>query len=220
MSRLYLLDTTNAVSYENCEFTEALLEGLCDGVKEKIKKTTDVKTRSERVLSYSFLTKILKEIEKDEKKIDIAFDGNGKPFFKNSKTKFSLSHTDGITAVAVSEKNVGVDVELILSERESNIKKVCDRYCADICVDKKTTISEILTYEARNGFCRSNSFEIDLKPFKSDFSRWTELEAALKCEGGGFASIRAIKNEKTGIVCQSVTFEVKKAKYSVSVAEK
>ena len=37
----------------------------------------------------------------------------GKPYFKNHPICFSISHTDGAVAVAVSENNVGVDIERI-----------------------------------------------------------------------------------------------------------
>ncbi len=42
----------------------------------------------------------------------VAFTETGKPFFRDSTIRFSLSHTKGVCAVAVSDRPVGVDIEL------------------------------------------------------------------------------------------------------------
>lgn len=42
---------------------------------------------------------------------EVSFEKNGKPFFEDCPIHFSLSHSGGICAVAVSDRPIGVDVE-------------------------------------------------------------------------------------------------------------
>ena len=44
---------------------------------------------------------------------DVTFTDIGKPYFLNSNFYFSISHSHGLCAVAVADKPVGVDVEII-----------------------------------------------------------------------------------------------------------
>ena len=62
--------------------------------------------------------------------VNVAFTETGKPYFFNSNISFSLSHSKGICAVAISDRQVGVDVEVIkdgynphLIERSLNEKE-------------------------------------------------------------------------------------------------
>lgn len=93
---------------------------------------------------------------------EIAKDGNGKPFFKFLPDfYFNISHTDGLTVIAVSESEVGVDVE--------KLRK------ADLRIAKR----RFLKCEAEY-----------IKSAKSDrrfFEVWTKKEAYLKYKGTGLA---------------------------------
>lgn len=44
---------------------------------------------------------------------DVAFTATGKPFIPDSDFHFSLSHSHGVCAVAVADRPVGVDMEII-----------------------------------------------------------------------------------------------------------
>lgn len=46
----------------------------------------------------------------------VVFSETGKPAFADSELCFSISHTKGLCAVAVSDRPVGVDIELIRSD--------------------------------------------------------------------------------------------------------
>lgn len=63
-------------------------------------------------------------------KLTVAFTDTGKPYFVDSDIHFSLSHSKGVCAVAVSDHPIGVDVEVIkdsynphLIERSLNEKE-------------------------------------------------------------------------------------------------
>ncbi len=44
---------------------------------------------------------------------EVAFEDRGKPFFKNGSVYFSVSHSCGLCAIAVSDQPIGVDVEIV-----------------------------------------------------------------------------------------------------------
>ena len=50
----------------------------------------------------------------------------GKPYFENIDVKFSKSHTDGMVAVAVSDKEVGVDCQTIKNVSPKLVSRVCN----------------------------------------------------------------------------------------------
>lgn len=69
--------------------------------------------------------------------VSISNDGNGKPFISGSSLCISLSHTKGYAAVAVSNKAVGIDIELrkrnalAARERFMNIMEINSNYSFD-----------------------------------------------------------------------------------------
>ena len=52
-------------------------------------------------------------------------DKNGKPYLKNKKGFFSISHSKGLVLVSASDKNIGADIEKIRNVNLNVIKKVC-----------------------------------------------------------------------------------------------
>lgn len=58
----------------------------------------------------------------------VAFKENGKPYFKEERVYFSLSHSRGLCAVAVSDCPVGVDIEIV---KESYNPKMIERSLCD-----------------------------------------------------------------------------------------
>lgn len=88
----------------------------------------------------------------------------GKPYLKNLPFEFNISHTSNAVACAVSQTQVGVDVQKKVSEYESVMRRV---YCEN---------------------------EIDLisnsKNAVDDFTRlWTLKESYVKCIGTGISDI-------------------------------
>ena len=65
-----------------------------------------------KLLEYAF------ERDLGERLEDISFEKNGNGKWTSDKAFFSLSHTDGVVAVAVSRSNVGVDVEAVRRHRD------------------------------------------------------------------------------------------------------
>ena len=91
---------------------------------------------------------------------NIVLGENGKPAFRDSNIKFSISHSGDKVMCAMSEKNIGCDVE----KKEKIKEKIADRFFAD----------------------KENEY-IHLSDDKDDafFRIWTLKESFMKCTGLG-----------------------------------
>ena len=81
--------------------------------KELVKHIKAYKNRDVRCVSCSawvLLYNVL--IENGLEYGQVVFDKRGKPSFSDCKIYFSLSHSKGVCAVAVSDQPIGIDVEL------------------------------------------------------------------------------------------------------------
>ncbi len=119
-------------------------------------------------------------IEKEQ--IEFALTKRGKPFAVNCKACFNISHSGDFVVCAVSDREIGIDIEKI---RPIN-PKVAERFA---CPDELDYIKS-----EENGF-----FEI-----------WTLKEAYFKCIGTGLgADIKNVsfKIGKNGVVCSENGFE-------------
>ena len=104
------------------------------------------------------IVKILasKILSVDKSKLEFAIGKNGKPYFKENKNfHFNISHSKNAIAVAVSNTEIGVDIEKL---RNADFR-VCDRFFTE-------TEKEYVGYDNRR------FFEI-----------WTKKEAYIKLNG-------------------------------------
>ncbi len=104
-------------------------------------------------------------------------DTNGKPYLKNKSVHFNISHSESLVAVAVSDRDVGVDLEKI---REVN-PKLTDRYFTE---NEKKYIN------VKSPDWQTRFFEV-----------WTKKEAILKMSGLG---LRVKLNELETEDCTTV----------------
>ncbi len=57
---------------------------------------------------------------------NITFDNRGKPYYLNSSDlHFSISHSNGYVAVAISTKPIGIDLQVFKSVNDKLVKRVC-----------------------------------------------------------------------------------------------
>lgn len=110
--------------------------------------------------------------------IEFGVTEKGKPFAMNLPVHFNISHSNGLVVCAVSNNEIGIDIEKIRTVNPRTAKKFA-------CPDE---LEYIGTHE--NGF-----FEI-----------WTLKEAYFKCIGSGLGS--DIKNvcfkiNENGIICSA-----------------
>ncbi len=105
-------------------------------------------------------------INTENNDLTIIRDAKGKPRFKSLPLHFSISHSGGLAAVVLSDRNIGVDVEYVDAHR--NISAISKRF---------------FSAEEHLRLCDSNS------PAEDFFSLWTKKEALAKLTGEGLASV-------------------------------
>lgn len=76
--------------------------------------------------AYSLLDKMLRAHGVSE--YEISRNENGKPYIDGSDIHFSISHTEGLCAVALSDTPIGIDCEKINSAYESKTDNFSKRY--------------------------------------------------------------------------------------------
>ena len=105
--------------------------------------------------------KIAEEFSLDRKDVVFSVTASGKPYCKSHREiYFSLSHSGNFLALAISDRDVGIDVEKIREAKESLVNRVC-------CDNEKKAVF-------------SNS-----DPDKKFTEIWTRKEAYLKALGTG-----------------------------------
>lgn len=122
------------------------------------------KSRKESLSALLLLLHGLEAVGADPFGISIARSDNGKPYFKcGCDLHFSISHDRDLVAVALSEQNVGIDVQS--NHNFENCKKIAERFFTD------REISDI-----QNG--NSDFFDV-----------WTKKEAFCKLSDAPLSSI-------------------------------
>ena len=133
---------------------------------------------------------ISKEFNIDAKDIRFRTEKSGKPYVENVKVEFSISHSGNIAVCAISDKPVGIDIELVKDVNINAAKRLF------------TTDEQNYVFE-KWAFAKQRFFEV-----------WTRKEAYVKMLGKGIAyfpefSTMGNKNIETHI----------REKYIVSVAK-
>lgn len=104
---------------------------------------------------------ISKEFEIDKKDLIFSVTESGKPYCKSHpEIHFSLSHSGDLLALAISDKEIGIDIEKLRTAKEALITRVC----------------------SKNEINKINSSENKDKTFTEI---WTKKEAYLKALGTG-----------------------------------
>ena len=92
---------------------------------EKIKKSSNNLFKKEQLGSSLLLNDILENyFFMDTTKIEYIYNEFGKPYIKDSNLYFSLSHSNGVIALAVSKEEIGLDIELIKDVKDNLALKV------------------------------------------------------------------------------------------------
>lgn len=111
------------------DFTEALLNAELQHMSLKQREYINAKRktlfRHQSIASRILLKNLLSEYNIDDG-YNIDFDANGKPFYRGSKEIYvSLSHSGDFVAAAVSEKPVGIDIQVFKNVSDRLINKTC-----------------------------------------------------------------------------------------------
>ena len=143
------------------EVSKCYVQLLSDDEKAKSNRFKFLADK-ERFLTARVVLKLLLEhiLGVSQDVINLEISKNGKPFFKNSE--FNLAHSGDYVLIAISNKPVGIDVEIPKDDFDFNI------------ILKHTFSLEEITYINQN-HNRKESF----------LTLWTRKEALLKATGEG-----------------------------------
>ena len=169
------------------DISEAEFRNYFDAMSSERKESTlrlqNAKKQKSRIAADYLCRTALSDfcgIEKE--KIEFALSASGKPFAVNCRACFNISHSGDHVICAVSDKEIGIDIEKI---RPIN-PKIAEKFACDDELD--------YIHSNETGF-----FEI-----------WTLKEAYFKCIGTGLgANIKSVsfKISENGVVCSENGFE-------------
>ena len=131
----------------------------------------------------------------------------GKPFFVGSKKQLSISHSYGAVAVAISDSDcpIGVDIENTVSPKRAARVGARFPFVKERRFRELNEITLLFAKRKGDGF----SFEkVCLAPVKDNCftSVWTLTEAILKADGGGFASAKNL--DKLEFITEASAFKI------------
>ncbi len=145
----------------------------------------------EHNLAYSLLNNMLKRYFNLEN-YTIIKNENGKPYIDKEGVYFNISHTNGLVACAVSDKEVGIDCEKIDTAYDKRVQKLANRYFVE---------NEIKLLE-KSDFDSCVFFRI-----------WTSKEAIIKRLGGNMSLLKKIDTTKQSV--KVITFK----NYIISISQ-
>lgn len=186
------------VSLFECEgINEELYNNArCFVTEDRLKKTDNLVEYGDRVLSVMSEFILLYYLHTYYGIYVSKFSKNymGKPYMANDEfIKFNISHTQNIVSVAISEQNIGIDVETSLSVTKKQIIQLMD-----FCFSEKE--KNYVNYD-KSGY-KQRFFEV-----------WTRREAYFKCLGCGLL----IKNNKKEISEDFYFIGIQHKNYTISV---
>lgn len=146
----------------NKDLYSKLLNNIKEYRKEKITKLSLEKSKYLSLGVELLIKKACIDFGIDYDLMELEFNENGKPYFKNSKYFFNTAHSGEYAICVISDKEVGIDIEEIKDFKN----KVAER-----CFTKK-----------ENKYLGVTNDKVDL------FYRfWTLKESYVKCIGSGLS---------------------------------
>lgn len=119
MAVVYILNANNLST------DLSLYDNIDKNRLEKIKKSSNNLFKKEQLGSSLLLNDILENyFFMDITKVEYIYNEFGKPYIKDSNLYFSLSHSNGVIALAVSKEEIGLDIELIKDVKDNLAHKV------------------------------------------------------------------------------------------------
>ena len=213
MLRIYISEIGDIPSAKDKE----ILDNLNESLQKRALSAKNDKAKREKIFTYALLTEALLH-SGYAGDIILAEEKHGKPQLDGGVYKISLSHTDKLCAVAISDEGeVGIDAEEISGEEKTKaaVKRFLNDFSPSLNFSQGVKIYDF-------DFIKSSFTKCKIDPIReagpSSFTvLWTAAEALLKCDGGGFASLPSLEKIESESLIYSFTV---REKYSVSLAIK
>jgi len=107
------------------ELVNRIIRILPDGFKERVERYKQINDRRRSAISYAMLVYMLKKYF-GIKQFDVGFSEYGKPYLKNApNVHFNISHSKNACICAVSECEIGADIQNIRTFSQKLAKRVC-----------------------------------------------------------------------------------------------
>ena len=195
MIYLIIADSNNLKG--DCHSTWQPHNLLSTDLKEYINKGKNESVKAERTLAYSTL---LLSLEKffSVKNPTIIRNENGKPYVKDGSVFISISHCDGVAAVALSdEEEIGVDIQSMPDEEKA--ERLSKRFLSETLIRQDKAEIKYFTLSLIDGEYRFNEISLMLESENNFLSKWVYSESVIKAFGTSFADISNITelSEKT-----------------------
>lgn len=170
MTPLFFADPTQF----DASFLKRLLPLLPPKKQEALQSLKNERARKESLLGWGLLAFAWHEAFLDQPMPAVSFSQSGKPFFENSVLCFSLSHTDTVACLALSECGpVGADAQTLKEPSNALVRRVltkAEQAVLDAAADKALlftrlwTMKEALVKQTGEGLSRSFG-SLDFAPF-------------------------------------------------------
>lgn len=135
----------------------------------KILKIINNQDKKRSILGEILLINLLKELKIDYNTLNIHINKNGKPYIKNKKIYFNISHSNDYVICAISNNEIGIDIEKIRNVNHNIINQFA-------------TTSEIIYIKEKQNYFFKRIFEI-----------FTLKEAYFKCIGTNLNNIKKVE---------------------------
>lgn len=173
--------------------------------KTRKEKTDRCKLKEDKILSLGagiLLKKACVDFNIENFDNDIIYNEKGKPFFKNSQIKFNISHSDNLVALAISEKDVGIDVEFIKPVNQKLFDKVFSlKEKQDFLLSEKENFFKLWTLKESYIKLLGKGLSMGLKSFQID-------KKTLKVLGDEKTNFYSVKRGEYYISCAYLTDEI------------
>ena len=169
----------NIADYSDGQY-QINLNSLPQWRKEKALQYKKLDDRKRSVLAFVLLERALREEYGITEVLEFVYNEFGKPSFSNLPIHFSLSHCKDAVACAVSDHNIGIDVETIVPYNPDVARRVC-------------TAAELEMLE------QSANKDVDF------IKLWTAKEAISKYEGMGLSLPFSEIDTMNYLLCSNVS---------------
>ena len=147
---------------------------------------------------------------------EIILNDSGKPSFSSGAPAFSISHSGGLVALALSDTASALGVDIERHREIIQREKIEKRLLAGLDTPKWDG------GEAEIIFLGLNREKRETEPTRAKkmgfFERWTLLESLLKCDGGGFSAVGRAEALLVSHSAQVYNIVYRGEEYSLSIA--